>query len=218
MADTSDSGGHGDAQNADGAVALQRRADVAARVTFRRFEPRDIEAVRRLLWRVWSDAYTPILGAEGVERHCTQLHTKARLAAIARDTDVNCSLVADLDGDIIAFASALLHWTGAVDIYEVYVDMPYQGLGLGTRLLEAAFYRFPGAHRWRIEVLADNTAAIALYERLGFRRTGSRPDWFQPEITVLQLARPNTSGARYGVAAMLTIQLRSLAQALVAVR
>lgn len=215
MSDAGNSGSDRDGEIETGAG--RARGDVVARVKFRPLARGDVEAVRALLWRVWMQAYAPILGVDGVERHCATLHTKRRLNAIARNHDANCTLVAEYDGEIIAFASAVLQWHGAVDIYEVYVDRPYQGLGLGTRLIEAAFYRFPGARTWRIEVLARNTQAVALYERMGFCRTGSRPDWYQSEIEVLQLARGNSAGNRYGAVALVAIHLRGLAQRIRAV-
>lgn len=186
--------------------------DTHSRVTFRRFARGDVETVRDLLWRVWTDAYTDILGPAGVEKHCANLHTRYRLRELARPRDTHCNLVAELDGRVIAFASAILHWNGVVDIYEVYVDTPYQGMGLGTRLIQAAFHRFPGARSWRIEVLAQNTAAIALYERLGFTRSGARPDWHQADITVLQMTRPGDPTKSYGAGYLLAVQARAALQ------
>lgn len=181
-------------------------------VHFRRFVRADVAAVRILLWEVWQETYTPILGAEGVAQHCAQLHTRARLNALAVDLDHHCNLVAEAGGRIVAFASAQLGWTGAVDVYELYVAGPHQRRGIGKALMARLFAHFPGAHTWRIEVLDGNHAALTLYEHMGFRRTGSRPDWHQPEIAVLQLAKPGDPSQRYSYAALIAIQLRSLLQ------
>lgn len=195
-----------------GALPQADHGGIATRATFRAFRRDDVDAVRALLWRVWEAAYTPILGAKGVEQHCANLHTRGRLRELARRRDTHCNLVAEVDGRIIAFASAILSWNGAVDIYELYVDVPYQGMGIGTRLLAAAFSRFPGARSWRIEVLAQNTAAIALYERHGFSRTGSRPDWYQSDILVLRMSRPGDPAKRYTARQVLALHVRSLLQ------
>jgi RimJ/RimL family protein N-acetyltransferase len=50
----------------------------------------------------------------------------------------------------------------------------YRGRGVGRRLAEAAIAaaKAQGAERIELEVLASNTRAIALYEKLGFVREG----------------------------------------------
>jgi [ribosomal protein S18]-alanine N-acetyltransferase len=59
---------------------------------------------------------------------------------------------------------------GAIQNIGVHPD--YRGLGLGTQLIQAAIQGFlnSGCRRVHLEVTAQNTAAIRLYERLGFRR------------------------------------------------
>lgn len=49
----------------------------------------------------------------------------------------------------------------------------YRGKGLGTILLDAALngFRAAGINRVHLEVTAQNTGAVRLYQRLGFRRT-----------------------------------------------
>lgn len=56
------------------------------------------------------------------------------------------------------------------------VDAEAAGRGLGGRLLEAAasHARAAGLLRLELTVMADNTRAIALYERHGFEREGVR--------------------------------------------
>ena len=51
---------------------------------------------------------------------------------------------------------------------------PYRGQGIGRRLAEAAIEaaRGAGMERIELEVLASNTAAVKLYERLGFAHEG----------------------------------------------
>jgi len=48
----------------------------------------------------------------------------------------------------------------------------HRGLGLGTALLHKAAigFRDAGLRRMHLEVTTDNTAAVRLYERLGFRK------------------------------------------------
>jgi len=50
----------------------------------------------------------------------------------------------------------------------------YRGQGIGRRLLEACIEKAwsKGMTRVDLETRADNAAAIALYEKVGFRREG----------------------------------------------
>jgi len=56
-----------------------------------------------------------------------------------------------------------------------WVDPVARGTGVGDALVEAmlAWSQRDGARRAAVEVYRDNTAAIELYERHRFRRTGS---------------------------------------------
>lgn len=56
-----------------------------------------------------------------------------------------------------------------------------RGRGIGAALLEAAAAAavVHGSHALRLEVRTDNTGAIALYERAGFRRIGSYQHYYQ---------------------------------------
>ena len=53
------------------------------------------------------------------------------------------------------------------------IESEHRGRGLGTVLLAHAAqgFRRVGLSRMHLEVTTDNTAAVRLYERLGFRRT-----------------------------------------------
>lgn len=57
-------------------------------------------------------------------------------------------------------------------IQNIGVHPNFRGLGLGTALIDAALsgFRQCGCRSVHLEVTVQNTAAIRLYERLGFRR------------------------------------------------
>ena len=58
-------------------------------------------------------------------------------------------------------------------IQNLGIDPGHRGHGLGSLLLTraAAGFREVGLKRMHLEVTTDNTAAIRLYERMGFRQT-----------------------------------------------
>jgi ribosomal-protein-alanine N-acetyltransferase len=66
-------------------------------------------------------------------------------------------------------------------LYSIAVADAARGRGLGEALLEAAerAARSRGCRRMRLEVRQDNSAAIRLYERLGYRRFAARQGYYE---------------------------------------
>ena len=66
------------------------------------------------------------------------------------------------------------------DIVNVAVDEPFRGRGIARqmlmKLMEAGYEQ--GVENYTLEVRAGNTAAISLYEKLGFRSAGIRPGFY----------------------------------------
>lgn len=66
-------------------------------------------------------------------------------------------------------------------LYSIAVAQHARGRGVAKALLEAAAAaaRRRGCQRLRLEVRQDNVAAIALYERLGYRRFAARTAYYE---------------------------------------
>ena len=66
-------------------------------------------------------------------------------------------------------------------LYSIAVAQQARGRGVAKALLEAAAAAAQrrGCHRLRLEVRQDNAAAIALYERLGYRRFGAHSAYYE---------------------------------------
>ncbi len=65
--------------------------------------------------------------------------------------------------------------------FGINVLKEYWGQGVGSALLQTAidFAREAGIAVLSLEVRSDNTRAIALYEKFGFRKIGHFPDFFR---------------------------------------
>jgi len=79
--------------------------------------------------------------------------------------------------------AGLALWRSVLDeaeILTIAVLPPWRRSGLGGRLLSAAMTaaRGRGAAHMFLEAAADNAAALALYHRHGFRRTGVRKGYY----------------------------------------
>jgi L-amino acid N-acyltransferase YncA len=87
--------------------------------------------------------------------------------------------VAERDGAVIGVQSLDLFSTVSTAMSHVatlgtWIGRGERGRGVGTRLADASF-AFARAHAYRkilIQVLADNTSALAFYRRLGFADIG----------------------------------------------
>lgn len=68
-----------------------------------------------------------------------------------------------------------------IEILDVAVDPLYQGRGVARRLLSSLFEvgRVHRVRRVLLEVRVSNEVAIGLYRRLGFRKVGRRPDYYE---------------------------------------
>ena len=69
---------------------------------------------------------------------------------------------------------------GESDMLNLAVEEPYRRRGIGRDLVRAlcAALKDAGASSLTLEVRASNGAAIALYESLGFRAVGRRPNYY----------------------------------------
>lgn len=80
-----------------------------------------------------------------------------------------------LDGErVVGWADIFPSWAHAVShcgSLGMGVLAPYRGRGIGTKLLQACVRKawLKGITRIELEARADNAAAIALYEKLGFQ-------------------------------------------------
>ena len=75
----------------------------------------------------------------------------------------------------------LLQSFDEADITNVAVAERFRGRGVATELLEQLFLRGyeRGIENYTLEVRTGNTPAIRLYEKLGFERSGIRPDFYE---------------------------------------
>jgi ribosomal protein S18 acetylase RimI-like enzyme len=79
---------------------------------------------------------------------------------------------------LLRFRTSLIRDGSDASLEELYVAPPLRGRGLGRALLEAAIEesRRRGATRLELSTSEDDTAALGLYESLGFTNREGRPD------------------------------------------
>jgi ribosomal-protein-alanine N-acetyltransferase len=98
-----------------------------------------------------------------------------------KNTDVaRLYLMRTRSGELVAYCACWMVFD-ELHINSLAVDLPWRRQGLARRLLGEVFRDVlsAGAQSATLEVRQSNTAARALYERLGFRVEGVRRDYYQ---------------------------------------
>ena len=93
--------------------------------------------------------------------------------------DTRVYLTAERDGHVIGYAGAFVLAPDS-DLQTIAVAPSVQGAGTGRRLLAelTAMVIDRGAESMMLEVRADNSPAIGMYERMGFERISTRSRYY----------------------------------------
>jgi mycothiol synthase len=126
------------------------------------------------------------LNAAAFVHHPEQgLWTRADLEARVAEPwfDATGFLLAERDGDLVAFHWTKVHPDGLGEVYVLGVSPEAQGLGLGGALLLRGLRHLKDDRRCPAVLLyvdGDNPAALRLYERDGFTRFDLDVQWASP--------------------------------------
>ncbi|CAB4829347.1 MAG: ribosomal-protein-alanine N-acetyltransferase [Actinobacteria bacterium] len=94
--------------------------------------------------------------------------------------------VAEIDGAIVGYAGSFV-LTPEADVQTMGVAADQRGRGIGALLLTTLIEQAIQAQAAQLilEVRSDNGAAIAMYQRFGFERISSRPNYYAPDVDAL---------------------------------
>ena len=171
-------------------------------VTIRPCVPGDEIALSLVGQASFLEAFAGVVAGQDVVTHCVNQHAPAKYAAWLRDPASRVWL-AEVDpgrapvGYLVLTKPDLpLADIGAADIEvkRVYILHRFQGQRIGARLMDEArtHAAAAGAHRLLLGVYSGNEAAIAFYEKLGYRKVGRRSfkvgaNIYQDHILALEL-------------------------------
>ena len=93
-------------------------------------------------------------------------------------------LVLEERGEVVG-QIGIRHVLGELHITTIAVKPEYRRRGYARALIGAALDSYPNASHVHLEVRPTNVEAIALYESLGFRKTGRRPRYYGDEDALL---------------------------------
>lgn len=139
-------------------------------IDIRKAEPNDAGAIADVHQTAWQGAYAGIIPHRALNVMISRRGRDWWANAIRRAASV---LVVEIGGEIAGYATIGKNRARELrqegEIYELYVRPEYQGIGLGTRLFDAARERL-AAHGLRglvVWALEDNDNAVAFYESSG---------------------------------------------------
>ena len=151
-------------------------------LTFRRATERDFAALERMI----IDCFEPITWQKKLDEWIGPLNGcdwrqrwAARLTKIFATQEV---LVGELDGELVAMASAVLDHESALAFIDVLgVGNTFQGRGLGREMLSGMIEHVKslGCRYVNLDCLTDNGAGNRLYESEGFTEVARHIRWFK---------------------------------------
>lgn len=139
-------------------------------IDIRHAEPGDATAIAEVHHQSWHGAYAGIIPHKALSAMIARRGRKWWASAIRRVATV---LVVEMGGEIVGYATLGRNRANELpqqgEIYELYILPEYQGIGLGTRLFNAARRKLidhglAGLVVWALE---DNTGALSFYEGAG---------------------------------------------------
>jgi ribosomal protein S18 acetylase RimI-like enzyme len=143
--------------------------------------PGDEEALALAGAATFLETFAGLLAGPDILAHCRGQHAASRYAAWLADAKHRLCL-AELKGAPVGFVVLsppdlpVATTPDDIELKRIYLLHRFQGGGLGRRLVEwsVAQARSLGKKRLLLGVKADNTAALAFYDRVGFVRIGER--------------------------------------------
>ena len=152
-----------------------------ANIRFRPCESADLDTLRTLAYRTFDEAFRHMNTAANMDAYTGTAFARAKLEEELRNP-LSAFLFLYSDGVLAGYmkinegaAQTDLADPAAREIERMYVLRDFQGLGLGRALIEKAVESARKKEKsflW-LGVWQKNENAIAFYERMGFRKTGT---------------------------------------------
>jgi diamine N-acetyltransferase len=150
-------------------------------IALRMCVPGDEEALALVGAATFLETFAGLLTGPDILAHCRAQHAVSQYAAWLADAKYRLCL-AELQSAPVGFAMLsppdlpVAVTADDIELKRIYLLHRFQGGGVGRRLLEwsVAQARSLKKERLLLGVKADNTAALAFYDRVGFVRIGER--------------------------------------------
>ncbi|MGB6407861.1 MAG: GNAT family N-acetyltransferase [Planococcus donghaensis] len=147
----------------------------------REMKEKDIPAVQNVARKSWNDTYEGIIPLHTQENFLDSAYNDEMML---KRMEVSSLFVAEKDGQILGFANfSRVKQGGEVELGAIYLLPEYQGLGLGTALLQKGIERSDSANSIFINVEKENKIGTTFYEAKGFKVVSEFDDDLEGHIT-----------------------------------
>lgn len=155
------------------------------------------DALRLIYRETWPSTYSALLPGAALATMLRGLDEPKLDALLSNDEEI--VLLARSDGQRplgAAIARRATLDTGEITMFlwGLYVRPPWQRLGLGRRLIDAAHAQIPDAVRIDVSVLAANRPTLDFYGRLGFAAGSAELSEIMPGVTAPVVAMTKRLG------------------------
>lgn len=151
-------------------------------LTIRPMTLNDADAKGYVHWKSWQETYPGLVDADYLSKLSLE-----KCQSIAFRWQNHC-LVAELNSKIVGFCSygpcRDTDLPDSGEVMSIYLLKEAQGMGIGRKLMDAAFQKLDRYRTIAIWVLKGNHHAIGFYEHFGFRFDGISKD--------ITIGTPNT--------------------------
>ena len=151
-------------------------------IEIRAAQPSDAPAMARVIVDTWFAVHKEHVSKQTLERRRQTWGYKESEQGWRRsihEADQREQVLVAIDTDrVIAVAGSEMTVDYCAEVGALYVEVQYQRLGVGRRLLEHLIDLYKNRHvpKLHIAVLATNQPARRFYERMGGREVGTRDD------------------------------------------
>jgi diamine N-acetyltransferase len=147
------------------------------KISYRRWELKDIEGIRQLLHETWLDAYAKFIPYEDILEYLDDHYNGDTVRSFFDDQNVT-GFVVEVDGKIAGYEKTLNNREeNRLYVQQLYILPRYQGLGFGKQLMAfaAEHARTYDLDRVWIGVMVDNTPALLWYQNMGYQVVEKTP-------------------------------------------
>lgn len=136
-------------------------------VIIRKMKTIDIKAVQNLAHKVWNDTYDGIIPFE-IQKNFLNMAYHEKM--IYKRMHASLFFVIEIDKQIVGFANFQhANEKGQAELSAIYIDRNYQGLGLGTLLIETGIKNLKNLQTLYLDVEKENEVAKMFYASKGFK-------------------------------------------------
>ncbi|NET33051.1 MAG: GNAT family N-acetyltransferase [Cyanothece sp. SIO1E1] len=138
--------------------------------TFRPFQPKDEAKLQAMVKQFYEE--------EAAEGPMDREKVKLTIKTLGEQPSAGAILIAEGEVGILGYAIVIHYWSNEYGgwlafLDELFITPPFRGLGLGTKFVQYITLEYgEKIIGTGLEVMPNNTRALQLYQRLGFKLDG----------------------------------------------